>query len=236
MSAGTETGSTAAVDVYWLPLGAGASVVRWNGRLYEWCSAVLAHRRPLDLYHGALIVAAAESRYVIELAPATDGNSTARGVVVEGPVGLGALGRFRLFRYELRCWPQGQLPDVEYAVASPQRLTEDPVLVRSLLEQLRRVPPATWGRDEHRVGDMWNSNSAISWLLFTARVPLPTLPPRGRAPGWDAGIAVARSNLGARSTTTTHRTEDPRTAPQRTGPGLRCCPPSPLRRRTSSPT
>ena len=40
---------------------------------------------------------------------------------------------------------------------------------------------------------MWNSNSVISWLptgagLDPDAIPLP---PGGRAPGWDAGIAVA---------------------------------------------
>jgi hypothetical protein len=199
----TAPASTAvAVDLYWLPLGAGASVVRWNGRVYERCSAALARRRPLDLYHGALIVTTPEERYVIELAPVPDGDSAARGVVSGGPVGLAALGRFRHFRYELRCWPHGELPDAEHAVASPQRLTEEPRLVRTLLEQLQRVPIATWGRDEHRAGEMWNSNSVISWLLTTAGVPLPSLPPRGRAPGWDAGVTVARSHRGGTTMTT----------------------------------
>jgi hypothetical protein len=41
---------------------------------------------------------------------------------------------------------------------------------------------------------MWNSNSLVSWLLVSAglnidHVPLPA---GGRAPGWDAGVAVAR--------------------------------------------
>jgi hypothetical protein len=56
------------------------------------------------------------------------------------------------------------------------------------------VPTPVWGRDELRTGDMWNSNSVISWLIVQTGltgqdVPLP---PRGRAPGWDAGLVVAR--------------------------------------------
>ncbi len=204
MTGRTAPASTAvAVDLYWLPLGAGASVVRWNGRVYERCSAALARRRPLELYHSALIVTTPAERYVIELAPVADGDGAARGVVSGGPVGLAGLGRFRPFRYELRCWPHGKLPDAEHAVASPQRLTEEPLLVRALLEQLNRVPTATWGRDEHRAGEMWNSNSVISWLLTSAGVPLPSLPPRGRAPGWDAGVTVARSRGGGATMTTT---------------------------------
>ena len=42
------------VDVYWIPLGAGASSVRGNGIVYEALTAAI-HRRPrCDLYHSAL--------------------------------------------------------------------------------------------------------------------------------------------------------------------------------------
>lgn len=202
MSASAEPSDPAAVDLYWLPLGAGATIVRWNGKLYERCAAALARREPLDLYHAALVVTDADQRWVIELAPVGDAAGAARGVVGQGPVGLAALGRFRIFRYELRCWSHGQLPDVEHAVASPQRLTQDQLLARCLVAALPRVPAATWGRDEHGVGEMWNSNSVISWLLVAAGLPLPDLPPHGRAPGWGAGMAVARSTLASGSTVT----------------------------------
>jgi hypothetical protein len=44
----------AAVDLYWLPLGAGGHFVRLNGRLYE-AVATRRQRRPArDLYHSAL--------------------------------------------------------------------------------------------------------------------------------------------------------------------------------------
>jgi hypothetical protein len=41
---------------------------------------------------------------------------------------------------------------------------------------------------------MWNSNSMIAWLIATAGLSTDLLrpPPRGRAPGWDAGLEVAR--------------------------------------------
>jgi hypothetical protein len=43
---------------------------------------------------------------------------------------------------------------------------------------------------------MWNSNSVISWLLVRSGVPIDDIaaPGRGRAPGWDAGIAIATDN------------------------------------------
>jgi hypothetical protein len=41
---------------------------------------------------------------------------------------------------------------------------------------------------------MWNSNSMIAWLICAAGLPTDELrpPARGRAPGWDAGLEVAR--------------------------------------------
>src|SRR5436309_12777580 len=79
--------STAAVDLYWLPLGAGGHSVRYNGRLFEWLAARLEHRPACDLYHAALIVRVPEGRYVIEQAPVPRGDPTRRGVVARGAVG-----------------------------------------------------------------------------------------------------------------------------------------------------
>jgi hypothetical protein len=184
----------AAVDLSWLPLGAGASVVRFNGRVYEAIRARRERRVPAALYHAALEVRTPEGRFVVELAPVPDGDGSARGVLLEGPVGSRALARFRVFRYELRCWPDGRIPDLEFAVDSPRRLAEDPDLARRVLGNLRHVPPAVWGRDEQRAGEMWNSNSVISWALVRSGITMEHAgPPRGgRAPGWDAGIVVAR--------------------------------------------
>jgi hypothetical protein len=50
----------AAVDLYWLPLGAGGHFVRLNGRLYEALAARLQRRPAYDLYHSALQVEVAE--------------------------------------------------------------------------------------------------------------------------------------------------------------------------------
>jgi hypothetical protein len=62
-----------------------------------------------------------------------------------------------------------------------------------VIEQVEGFPTCTWGRDELGTGDMWNSNSLASWLLAGAGVDLTVVgpPAGGRAPGWDAGIAVA---------------------------------------------
>ena len=120
----------AAVDLYWLPLGAGGRSVRLNGRVYEAVAARREHRATRDIYHAGLEVRADGSRFVIEMAPAWNVPGERRGVVAEGPVGTRWAGRSRFFRYEIRRWEGGLIPDIEEAVASPQRLSGDPVHAR----------------------------------------------------------------------------------------------------------
>ena len=184
----------AAVDLYWLPLGAGGHSVRLNGKVFEAVVALLERRRPLDLYHSALVVQVPEGRYTIESGPVPDDNGQRRGVVGVGPVGSRWAGGFRLFRYEIRCWRDGVIPDIGEAVESPQRLSADEDAARRLLELAPHVPTPVWGRNELRAGDMWNSNSIISWLLVKSGLDerSVSLPRGGRAPGWDAGVVVAR--------------------------------------------
>ena len=121
-----------------------------------------------------------------------------RGVVSGGPVGIPWLGRSRFFRYEVRRWRDGNIPDVSEAVASPQRLSSDVGRAERVLDLVPAVPTATWGRDELHTGDMWNSNSLIAWLLTRSAhaIDLIDPPPRGRAPGWTAGLVVARRQVG----------------------------------------
>src|SRR5687767_3284634 len=183
----------AAVDLYWLPLGAGGHSVRLNGLAFEAVAARAGRRERRDLYHSALEVVVPDGRFVIEQAPAW-GETAARGVVAEGAVGMRALGRLRLFRYEVRRWRDGVIPDVAEAVASPIRVGDDAGRARTLLGLVPQVPTPVWGRDELRAGEMWNSNSTISWLIARSGLDVESLaPPRaGRAPGWNAGIVIAR--------------------------------------------
>lgn len=182
--------------LHWIPLGAGASVVRTNGIAYEAIAAALQRRPRCALYHSALELVLPEGRFMVEMTPVPDGDGDERGVVAEGPVGLRAAGRLRLFRYEVRRWRDGIVPDLHLAVASPVHVSHDLDVVRAVFDALPHVPTLVWGRDERRAGEMWSCNSITSWALTVAGVDVSTipLPPGGRAPGWDAGSVVGREH------------------------------------------
>jgi hypothetical protein len=180
--------------LYWLPLGAGGHFVRLNGRVYEALAARVERRRARDLYHSALQVQVSEGTYVIEQTPVPDLNGKQRGVVAEGAVGSRWAGRFRIFRYEIRLWHDGHIPDVAEAVDSPRRLSNDEDRARRVLDLVAQVPTPVWGRDELVTGEMWNSNSVIAWVIARSGIDTESVQPPagGRAPGWQAGLVVAR--------------------------------------------
>src|SRR3954453_2617898 len=186
-----------AVDLYWLPLGAGGHSVRINGWVYEALAAFIGRRPRHDLYHSALQVNCGSLTTVIEMAPIVDAPPEERGVVAEGAVGSRRAGRWRLFRYGIRRWQDGVIPDIDEAVESPRRVTTSPEVARRVLELVPDVPTPVWGRDELGAGEMWNSNSVISWLLVRSGIAVVAIhpPAGGRAPGWDAGITVAGDSV-----------------------------------------
>jgi hypothetical protein len=188
-----QTSNTSVVELYWIPLGAGGHSVRFNGQVFEVIAAASQHRRRCDLYHAALVVGLDGDRYTIELAPSPNADEASRGVVATGAVGSRHAGRWRLFRYEVRCWRGGSIPDLGDAVDGPRRLSSDPQVARRLLTLAATVPTPVWGRDELNTGEMWNSNSMTAWLIAATGLSTDLLrpPPRGRAPGWDAGLEVA---------------------------------------------
>jgi hypothetical protein len=182
------------IVLWWLPVGAGGHVVRQTSRWWELLDAHRAHRAPRPLFHAALEVDSEGQRYIIEMGPQWAGpKGQDRGVIVTGPVGLRALGRSPLFRYEVRCWRDGTLPDREWAVGGPVTVADDEATAQTLLQRIRDVPVLTWGRQVPPTQDMWNSNSLVSWLLTVSGVSTSDLAPpdAGRAPGWAAGLAVA---------------------------------------------
>ncbi|MGZ4271186.1 MAG: hypothetical protein ACXVFN_06780 [Solirubrobacteraceae bacterium] len=135
------------------------------------------------------------------MAPVWSERAGQRGVVAEGPVGARWAGRSRMFRYEIRRWPDGRIPDVDEAVGSPRRLTDERACARRVLDLVPHVPTLVWGRDDLNTGDMWNSNSVIAWLLARSGMETESVQPPGggRAPGWQAGLVVARMHEAERS-------------------------------------
>jgi hypothetical protein len=97
------------------------------------------------------------------------------------------------FRYGVRRWRDGVIADADEAVASPQPLSDDPLVARRLLDLVGSLPRPVWGRDELGTDEMWNSNSVISWLLARSGLPTDAIcpPAGGRAPGWAAGLITA---------------------------------------------
>lgn len=179
--------------MYWLPLGAGGHVVSWNGRVYERLCAWRDHRAPQDLYHAALQVWRDGTPTVIEMAPVWSLAESHRGVVAEGPVGTAFLGRGRWFRYEVRSWREGRIPDLQFAVGGARCVSSDAARAAAVLRRVPQVPALVWGRDQLGAGEMWNSNSLVAWLLAGTGHEMSTVrpPDGGRAPGWAAGLVLA---------------------------------------------
>jgi hypothetical protein len=202
---GIETAT--GVDLYWIPLGSGSPVVQASGWVFEAISAAAHRRERCHLYHAALVVTSPEGRFTVEQAPVPDRNGATRGVVAVGPVGMRALGRFRLVRYEVRCWRNGVIPDLDAAVDSPVRVTDDARVASRILTELPRIPTPVWGRDAADTGEMWNSTSVIAWVLTASGVDMEALEPPdgGRAPGWMAGRMIAAAEMGQPTVTGTVR-------------------------------
>lgn len=182
------------LELLWIPVGAGtsafqrASLVAW-----EWVEARRCRRERVTLLHcGLKIRDGAGESFTLEIAPAFIGGPNPP--LATGPVGIRGADRLRLFRYQLRHVPAEQLPDEQWAVEAPIRLTGDCGVVDRLLALAPAVPRHVWGRRAPGTTEMWTSDSTIAWLLIKAGVDVASLaiPPRSRAPGWYAGIQLAR--------------------------------------------
>ncbi len=200
--------ATAAVDLYWLPLGAGGHFVRLNGRVYEAVAARL-QRRP-------------RVRSLPLRAPSGGPRGEVRHRAGAGPrlerqgAGRRRRGRRRqslgrpISDLPLRdpSLARGHIPDVAEAVDSPRRLTSDEDRARRVLDVVAQVPTPVWGRDELATGEMWNSNSVIAWVIARSGIDTEAIqpppggaPPAGRLGSWSrAGMAAScHPKLGSHS-------------------------------------
>lgn len=185
------------VLLYWIPVGAGTPrAQRASLWLWEAFEAARARRPRAQLLHSALKLRADGSpACTVELTPEFIGGPAPP--VATGPVGVQWAGRSRLFRYQLRCLEVDTLPDEDWAIGEPILLAGDGGTARRILELAPAIPRYTWGRRVPGTGEMWTSDSVISWLLTRAGIDSGPAapPPGGRAPGWYAGIAVAQRDV-----------------------------------------
>jgi hypothetical protein len=185
------------LDLWWLPVGAGTHFQRASLALYEAVAAALARRPRAALYHSALKGALDSRPFTLELMPIPARPQAPP--VVSGPVGWRPAGRLRIFRYQLAITAGVALPDEEYAPGPPLTLTTVPRDVGRVLEIAPSLPAHTWGRKLRGTSEMWNSNSAVAWLLARAGLRPETIhvPAGGRAPGWRAGLQLASATPSA---------------------------------------
>jgi len=202
----------AAVDLHWLPLGAGGNgFVRRNGIAYERWVAWREHRPPQALFHAALTAELDGRTYAIEQGwPAPAGDPATRGATVTGPVFFRSADRVRALRYEVRCWQGGAIPDLDHSIGPAQRLTTQPDATAQVIALTARVPATTWGRRAPGDHEMWNSNSAIAWILASAGLDAQHISPpaTGRAPGWVAGWEAAHRDDDAETPASEPRARD----------------------------
>lgn len=176
----------AVVRVRWAAVGAGGHVARRTSAWWERVDAAREGRAPQRLVHAVLEVEVDGAVRSVDMAPTWGRSAGTRHVVLTGPVGSRLLGWCPLFRYELR---------VVDATAPPAHVLHESDVIRlppDVLDGLADVPALTWGRDEAGAGEMWTSNSVVSWLLERHGVTSVEPPAGHRAPGWDAGRRVAR--------------------------------------------
>lgn len=179
---------TASLDLLWIPVGAGTRFQRASLVLYEAAAAALSRRPRVALVHAGIKLRFEGKRYTFELMPAPPGPN--HDGEVTGPVGVRGADRLRLFRYRACLFEADGLPDEAWAIGEPLRLSEDPEVVRRVIEMRRDIPAYTWGRRRRGHSEMWTSDSAVSWLLGRAGIDAKAIVvPKGtRAPGWRAGI------------------------------------------------
>lgn len=176
------------LDLYWLPVGAGTHFQRAGLVVYESLAAALARRSRSTLCHAGLKASIGGRTFTLELTP-VPAVQVVRPAIT-GAVGSSVAAHLRIFRYQLICREATALPDEQWVVGDPQRLTTDPAAIHRLMDLAPSVPAHTWGRRIAGTSEMWTSNSAVSWLLLEARIApgMATIPNGTTAPGWHAGI------------------------------------------------
>ena len=129
---------------------------------------------------------------MIEQTPVRDLSGEQRGVVAEGAVGARWAGRFRIFRYEIRVWRGGHIPDVAEAVDSPRRLTSEASRPARARSRSRGADPGLGSRRVRHGRDVeLELRDRVGDRAQRHRRRVDPAAAGGRAPGWQAGVVVA---------------------------------------------
>jgi hypothetical protein len=184
-----SVGSEALLELLWIPLGAGekSGLVHASGRAFEAVSARLQRRARCDLFHSALVARHDGQTFAIEQAPAWGAGPGDRGVVATGPVGLRWLGRSALFRYEVRRWAGGVIPDAASAVGGPQRAADRRRTRRASAGSRPFCPSHDVGAG--RAGNRRHVELELAGVVAARQQR--ALPRRRAAPGPGAGAGMA---------------------------------------------
>jgi hypothetical protein len=126
-------------------------------------------------------------RHVVESAPMWGRPDPDRGVVVEGPVGLAWLGRWKPFRYEIRRWRDGVIPDAAEAVDSPKRISTDRDRARRTVGPRASRPAPGGGTNSVLVTCGTPARSSRGCSSAAVRTSVRS----GGRPGWTAGVVAA---------------------------------------------
>jgi hypothetical protein len=108
---------------------------------------------------------------------------TARAVFASQPLAAG-----RSASLESHPGPAGGFVGREHELTELLGGLDDarPERARRLLGLVLEAPAPVWGRDEFGAGEMWHSNSLVSWLIPRTGLDVCSIQPRpgGRAPRW----------------------------------------------------
>ena len=140
-----------AIDLHWIPLGAGGHSVRFNGIVYESLAASIQRRPRYNIYHSALELTLPDGVYTVEMTPVPNSRGWERGLIAEGP--LGSSGRDDFGSSVTRSAGGRTVSSQTWAMPCHRHcISPTARVVERAFGLLPAVPALTWGRDESRRG------------------------------------------------------------------------------------
>lgn len=189
MTRARSEAEAAQLALYWIPLGAGARVVRTSGKIYERCMALAQRRAAQPLFHSALVADTAKGRFHIEMTPVPrDGTREQRGVVGGAPWAAGR---------SVTCASSGTRTGAGSTASSLTSAT--PSTARSSSPSTPRGPAgprAVTARSQQRLGPRRDAHRGDVELELCRR--LDTRTRRSQQQSWSTAPQRSRTRLGRR--------------------------------------